>query len=212
MWLSCIIFLCLFSLDAVDSIVCWYKNGQPLHKSLFTRQIFDGKLSKLILTTITDSHSGLYECAAANTGGEVRSCCRVAVMGRCINVIFKILNILKKFPEEIFKFTVLRNTFLRFLTTLILCQKPILFLKFDHNPNSDKIIKLHYCVQICPNCSRVSQTLQSYQAALSKAFFSEGGKQFFSVFLCVAKMAKASNDIYWFNWKEWKLLSAKGFI
>ncbi|CAG2187966.1 MYLK [Mytilus edulis] len=75
-----IVLECKFS-NAVDSIVCWYKNGQPLHKSLFTRQIFDGKLSKLILTTITDSHSGLYECAAANTGGEVRSCCRVAVMG-----------------------------------------------------------------------------------------------------------------------------------
>ncbi|XP_063411106.1 myosin light chain kinase, smooth muscle-like isoform X4 [Mytilus trossulus] len=74
-----IVLECKFS-NAVDSIVCWYKNGQPLHKSLFTRQNFDGRLSKLILTTITESHGGLYECAAANTGGEVRSCCRVAVM------------------------------------------------------------------------------------------------------------------------------------
>ncbi|CAC5377020.1 MYLK [Mytilus coruscus] len=74
-----IVLECEFS-NATDSIVCWYKNGQPLHKSLLTKQIFDGRLSKLILATITDSHSGLYECAAANTGGEVRSCCRVAVM------------------------------------------------------------------------------------------------------------------------------------
>ena len=43
-------------------------------------------------------------------------------------------------------------SFVRPFTTFILCQKPILCQKFDHNLNSDSI-KLKNCVQTCPNCS-----------------------------------------------------------
>ena len=56
--------------------------------------------------------------------------------------------------EETFNCTVLHNRFVRSLTTFFcVCQKPILCQIFYHNPNSDSI-KLEYCVQICPNCSR----------------------------------------------------------
>ena len=72
----------LFFLDGIDAIISWYKDGQPLYKSLGGKQSFDGHLSRLVLTSVADGHSGVYECAASNTGGEVRTCCRVSVMGK----------------------------------------------------------------------------------------------------------------------------------
>lgn len=53
-----------------------------MNRALSSRQIFDGQLSKLTFTTVTDDHNGDYECAASNTWGEVRTCCRVSVMGK----------------------------------------------------------------------------------------------------------------------------------
>ncbi|XP_060064239.1 myosin light chain kinase, smooth muscle-like isoform X2 [Ylistrum balloti] len=63
---------CKFS-NAIDASATWYKDGRLVTSSFLTKQSFDGRLARLVLTRVASKDTGKYQCTVTNTGGEAKT-------------------------------------------------------------------------------------------------------------------------------------------
>ncbi|XP_033728727.1 myosin light chain kinase, smooth muscle-like isoform X3 [Pecten maximus] len=69
---------CKFS-NAIDASASWYRDGRLLTSGFLTKQSFDGRLARLVLTRVGSKDSGKYQCIVTNTGGEAKTTASLTV-------------------------------------------------------------------------------------------------------------------------------------
>ncbi|XP_069108405.1 myosin light chain kinase, smooth muscle-like isoform X3 [Argopecten irradians] len=69
---------CKFS-NAIDASASWYKDGRLMTSGFLTKQSFDGRLARLVLSRVASKDSGKYQCVVTNTGGEAKTLASLTV-------------------------------------------------------------------------------------------------------------------------------------
>jgi len=72
----------IFAMDAIDASLSWYKDGRLLSSSFLSKQSFDGRLARLVVSRVSAKDSGSYECLISNTGGEAKTKASLTVIGK----------------------------------------------------------------------------------------------------------------------------------